>query len=159
MLCVEVRRILDLKRAAMVLRKFKLGYGPQKMTTAMRNWIAICCCAGVITVLGIPMLQSLTRRRAFTIKIKNDLRSEFYISIDGHSCAGTVKPNKFLPCEPSVYLPGNRYIKLSDKSTGVTYRSDLRFVEVASQRTGNYSEPVLVLMSDIVESVNRLPLK
>ena len=129
------------------------------MTMAVRKSIGILCCVGVVIILGIPMLQSLTRRRAFIIKIKNDLRSEFYVSIDGHSCAGTVKPNKFLPCEPAVYLPGNRYIELSDKSTGITYRRDMKFVEVACQRTGNNSEPVLVLMSDIVASAERGPME
>jgi hypothetical protein len=103
------------------------------------------------------MLQSLTRRRAFIIKIKNDLRSELHVSIDGHTCAGTVMPNKFLPCEPVINLPGNRYIELSDKSTGITYRRDMKFVEVASQRTGNNSEPVLVLMSDILASAKPVP--
>jgi len=157
MLCVEVRRILDFKRAAMVFRKFKLRYGPQKMTTVMRNCITICCCVGVVIILGIPMLQSVTRRRAFIIKIKNDLVSEFYVSIDGHTCAGTVEPNKFLPCEPAVYMPGNRYIELSDKTTGITYRKDLKFLEVAFQRPANSSDPVLVLISEIVASAERGP--
>jgi len=128
------------------------------MTMAVRKWIGILCSVGIVIIVGIPMLQSLTRRRAFIIKIKNDLRSEFYVSIDGHSCAGTVKPNKFLPCEPAVYLPGNRYIELSDKTTGVTYRRDLNFLEVAFQRTTNNPEPVLVLISDIVASAERGPI-
>jgi len=121
--------------------------------------IMIFCCVGLLTVLGILWWRGLYRYRPFAIRIKNDLKNEMVVKINGHTCGGKVKPNTFLPCEPIIFDPVDRTIELSDKTAGITYRRDMEFVVVAHRDNDDKLEPALILMSDIVKSAMRVSPK
>jgi hypothetical protein len=122
------------------------------MVTKISTAIVVLFCITVMVFVGGSLWKSLSRQRFFRLRIKNDLPNKFHVKIQGNPCAGTVPPNKFLPCNPVVYLPENRDLELKDQATGIIYRSDMKFVEIAHSKNKNRSESVLVLMSDIVKS-------